>query len=61
MKAETLARMPEMIIEICVNVGDNVCELQTMGVLKAMKMEDQVGSRGEWKRVRHEGDGRKKR
>lgn len=44
MSAEILAPMPGLIIEICVNVGDAVREFQTIVVIEAMKMENQIAS-----------------
>ena len=44
MSAEILAPMPGLIIEICVEVGDEVREYQTVAVLEAMKMENQIAS-----------------
>jgi len=44
MSSEILAPMPGLIIEICVNIGDDVKEFQTVAVLEAMKMENQVAS-----------------
>ena len=44
MPAEILAPMPGLIIELCVNVGDDVTEFQTVAVLEAMKMENQIAS-----------------
>ena len=44
MSAEILAPMPGLIIEICVNVGDEIQEFQTVAVLEAMKMENQIAS-----------------
>ncbi len=44
MSAEILAPMPGLIIEICVSVGDDVKEFQTVAVLEAMKMENQIAS-----------------
>ena len=36
--------MPGLIIEICVEVGDKVHEFQTIAILEAMKMENQIAS-----------------
>jgi biotin carboxyl carrier protein len=36
--------MPGLIIEICVNVGDIVRQFQTVLILEAMKMENQISS-----------------
>ena len=44
MSAEILAPMPGLIIEICVNVGDEIQEFQTVAVLEAMKMENQIAA-----------------
>jgi biotin carboxyl carrier protein len=44
MSAEILAPMPGLIIEICVSVGDEIQEFQTVVILEAMKMENQVAS-----------------
>ena len=44
MSKEILAPMPGLIIEILVNVGDDVHEYQTVMVLEAMKMENQIAS-----------------
>ena len=44
MSAEVLAPMPGLIIEICVGVGDEVHEFQTVAVLEAMKMENQIAA-----------------
>lgn len=44
MSAEILAPMPGLIIEICVEVGDEVGEFQTVAILEAMKMENQIAS-----------------
>jgi biotin carboxyl carrier protein len=49
MSAEILAPMPGLIIEICVNVGDDVKEFQTVVVLEAMKMENQIASTADGK------------
>ena len=44
MPAEIVAPMPGLIIEILVDVGDEVREYQTVMVLEAMKMENQIAS-----------------
>lgn len=44
MIAEILAPMPGLIIEVCVSVGDEIREFQTVAVLEAMKMENQIAS-----------------
>lgn len=44
MSKEILAPMPGLIIEILVNVGDEVREYQTVMILEAMKMENQIAS-----------------
>lgn len=44
MSAEIPAPMPGLIIEICVQVGDEITEFQTVLVLEAMKMENQIAS-----------------
>jgi biotin carboxyl carrier protein len=49
MSAEILAPMPGLIIEICVGVGDEVTEFQTVAVLEAMKMENQIASTADGK------------
>ena len=49
MSAEILAPMPGLIIEICVEVGDEVREYQTVAVLEAMKMENQIASTADGK------------
>jgi biotin carboxyl carrier protein len=49
MSAEILSPMPGLIIEICVNVGDDVKEFQTVVVLEAMKMENQIASTADGK------------
>jgi pyruvate carboxylase subunit B len=49
MSAEILAPMPGLIIEICVNVGDDVTEFQTVAILEAMKMENQIASTADGK------------
>lgn len=36
--------MPGLIIEVCVEVGDEVREFQTVAILEAMKMENQIAS-----------------
>jgi len=41
--------MPGLIIEICVQVGDQVHEFQTIAVLEAMKMENQIASTADGK------------
>jgi biotin carboxyl carrier protein len=51
MSAEILAPMPGLIIEICVNVGDDVTEFQTVAILEAMKMENQIASTADGKVV----------
>lgn len=51
MSAEILAPMPGLIIEICVEVGDEVHEFQTIAVLEAMKMENQIASTADGKVV----------
>ena len=49
MSSEILAPMPGLIIEICVNVGDDVTEFQTVAILEAMKMENQIASTADGK------------
>lgn len=49
MSAEILAPMPGLIIEICVSVGDDVTEFQTVAILEAMKMENQIASTADGK------------
>ena len=49
MSAEILAPMPGLIIEICVNVGHAVTEFQTVAILEAMKMENQIASTADGK------------
>ncbi len=44
MKTEILAPMPGLIIEVCANIGDDVREFQTLCILEAMKMENQIAS-----------------
>ena len=44
MSVEILAPMPGLIIEICVEVGDEIHEFQTVAILEAMKMENQIAS-----------------
>jgi len=44
MTAEIVAPMPGLIIEILVGVGDEVREYQTVMVLEAMKMENQIAA-----------------
>ena len=44
MTVEIVAPMPGLIIEILVDVGDEVREYQTVMVLEAMKMENQIAS-----------------
>jgi biotin carboxyl carrier protein len=41
--------MPGLIIEICVAVGDEVHEFQTIAILEAMKMENQIASTADGK------------
>jgi biotin carboxyl carrier protein len=41
--------MPGLIIEICVEVGDEVHEFQTIAILEAMKMENQIASTADGK------------
>ena len=49
MSAEILAPMPGLIIEICVKVGDDITEFQTVAILEAMKMENQIASTADGK------------
>ena len=49
MSAEILSPMPGLIIEICVAVGDEVHEFQTIAILEAMKMENQIASTADGK------------
>ena len=49
MSSEILAPMPGLIIEICVSVGDDVTEFQTVAILEAMKMENQIASTADGK------------
>jgi len=48
-RAEILAPMPGLIIEICFDVGDTVREFQTVMILEAMKMENQIASTADGK------------
>ncbi len=48
-KDKVFAPMPGKIVKIMVNVGDAVVEKQPLVIVEAMKMENQVNSRGKGK------------